>query len=560
MNITFRRHFWLIIVFVLVIGTCLLIGSTRLIAYNFGEGNEIEAEARNYDNEIYIFDDSVIHEIEIDLNQSDYDSMIKIFQDTGAKDYFQTDITIDGVTIPNVGVRLKGNLTLSQTVGGSMSGPGGGSENGGGMRGFKPPEDFEFPEGLLADLQAAGLEPPSDTDIENMIMPQRGMNMELPENWEEMTEEERQEHMGENGRGMGGGPMGGEGNGENPPFLVKFDEFVPGQTYQEFAEIAIRLGSDKSLLGEPVAFHIHRETGQIAPETAYAVIQTAENEASLYVICEHIDEKYIEKHFPNSEGILYKAGNFVGFEYKGEDPTLYTDLFEQKTNVNDDDLAPLIRFMKFVSESSDEAFETELSNWLDMDSFIRMMALDNLLDNNDSFVGMGSNYYLYYDKDTKKFAFLSWDMNLAMGSMGGMMQSRNTENGAPRFGFEEGAEELTESEAARQEIFEKWLQEGGFGGGGDQAGRPGRPGGRDSTNVLKERFFANETFSQMYDIEYAKLKELIFEQSQAAKKTLELSQVFTNYNNERQIIDQDTYNAGVERILNFLEQKASEFK
>ncbi|MBU0577805.1 CotH kinase family protein [Patescibacteria group bacterium] len=571
MNLTFRRNYWLLIVLAAVFTACIAFGSTRIIAYNFGKNGETISEGTNYENDVYLFDDSVVHEIEIDLSQEDYEDMVAIYQASGDKEYFKTDITIDGCLVPNIGIRLKGNLTLSQSLGGRMGNMPGGmpNENGEGQQAFRERNNFEIPEGLLADLQAAGLEAPSDEEMQEMFGNPRGMGregmpmppgMELPENWEEMTQEEQRAFMEENGpAGFGGDPMGmgGEGNGNNPPYLIKFDEFIPGQTYQGLAEIAIRLGSDTSLLGEPVVYHIHEAAGQIVPETAYAVVQTAELEPSLYVVCEHPDEKYIEKNLSSSDGVLYKAGNFVGFQYQGEDPTLYANMFEQKTNINDDDLAPLIRFMKFVSESSDEEFEEELPNWLDLPSLIRMMALDNLLDNNDSFVGMGSNYYLYYNKATEQFTMLSWDMNLAMGSMGGMMQSRAPENGAPRFGFEEvDTKELTESEAQRQEIFEKWLEEGGFGGGGG----PGGPGGRGNTNTLKERFFVNETFSDMYDEQYAKLKALIFTESTAAKKAMELSQTFSDYNQEHQILDQETYNTGVERILNFLEQKESEFK
>ena len=577
MNIIFRRNIWLIITFVFVIAVCFVIGSTRIIAYNIGEGKEIEIEGRNYDNDVYLFDDSVVHEIEIGLSQADYDAMVKIYQDTGNKDFFRAYVTIDGVTIPDAGIRLKGNLTLRQTVGGSgdMGGRPGGvpNNNNEDRQAFIQPGNFELPEGLLADLQAAGLEAPTEEEVQNMFRSQRDVNgrempmppdMELPENWEEMTDEERRAYMEENGMGrMPDGLMGGEGNGGNPPFLIKFDEFVTGQTYQQYAEIAVRIGSDKALLAEPVSFYIHEESGQIVPEISYAVVETADNEPSLYVICEHIDEKYVEKHFPDSDGILYKAGNFVGFEYKGDDPTLYTDLFEQKTSINDDDLAPIIRFMKFVSESSDEEFETKLPSWLDMDSFIRMMALDNLLDNNDSFVGMGSNYYLYYDKNLSKFTILSWDMNLAMGSMGGGMRSRGTE-GAPQFGFESVDDVQTESIQKRRAIFEEWLQEGGFGQkeGDDQAEdrQGGGSGGRNSVNVLKNRFFANETFSAMYDAEYAKLKDFIFTQNSAAEKIEELAEIFIAYNEEHNIMEQSEYDAGLEKIKSYITQKQQQLE
>lgn len=587
MSITFKRHFWLLIAFFIVIGLCLWIGSTRIIAYSFGEGSDIEIKGKNYNNDIYLFDDSVMHEIKIGLNKEDYEDMVRTYQETGEKEYFRTYVTIDGITIPDVGIRLKGNLTLRQALGGGMGNGQEGMlprENGdkNNNNNFpQPPEGFERPEGMEEMRGMRNMRLPQDLEFpdnwEDMTKEEQdsfmqanivesmpgfgGPKMDLPENWEEITpspakamagrEEEKREYMNKNGNNFRGVM---EGNGSNPPYLIKIDEFVAGQTYQGFAEISVRLGSDKSLLSEPVAYSIHEEFGQIVPETAYAIVEASENEPSLYVICEHLDENYTDKHFSDADGALYKAGNFVGFEYRGDDPTFYAESFEQKTNINDDDLAPLIRFLKFVSESSDEEFEDELPNWLDINSFITMMALDNLLSNNDSFIGMGSNYYLFYDKSNEKFTMLSWDMNLAMGGMGGGGMRPDGDN-----------QEMTEGEQKRQEIFKEWLNEGGFGEEGENtlnnkidSAKKNAPGGigggRHGTNKLKERFMANEKFLPMYNERYEELKKSIFGQSWVLEKIDQLSTVFTDYNANHNIINQTDYDSGVTRIKSFVEE------
>ena len=171
------------------------------------------------------------------------------------------------------------------------------------------------------------------------------------------------------------------------------------------------LGSDATLLGEPVVFELHATASQILPRTSFAVVDITGNETSLYVLAEHPDKKYTAQNFPGENEILYKAGNFVGFEFLGYDPTLYAEKFEQKTNRGGDDLAPLIDFLRFVSESTDAEFAAQLENWIDISSLTRMMTLDNLLNNNDSFDGMGSNFYLFYSKDAAKFTIFFWDQS-----------------------------------------------------------------------------------------------------------------------------------------------------
>lgn len=506
-NLKTRRHASLLILLGAFIVLALLVGNFRIISYNFGDGDDIEIAGNNYENSIDLFDDSVMHEITISMNNGDYEKMITTYQETSEKDYFYADVTIDGVEIKNVGIRLKGNFTLSQALGTGMEGM-----NGGG------PGDFERPEGM---------EPPEGFEIpEGMELPE---DIELPEDFE----------LPQNREGNPFSRDFGEIEGE-PPFLLKFDEFVPGQTYQGYAEVALRISgnSDSALLVEQIAYFLHGEAGQIVPETSYAYVQTADQEPTLYELSEHIDEKYIEKHFPDSDGILYKAGNFTGFEYEGDDPELYADKFEQKTSINDDDMSQLIQFFKFVTESTDEEFENELPNWLDIESFVRLLALDDMLGNQDSFGGMGSNYYLYYDKNTKQFTMLSWDMNMAMGSMMGGGMGRD---------MDDIMEDITEEDL---EKFEEFM------GNGDNGDKMGGGMKGNSENLLKERFFANEKFSALYDEEYARLKELVFGGDLALKKIEELAEVFTNYNDTHNVMDQSEYDKGVENIKDFIQQQS----
>ena len=97
----------------------------------------------------------------------------------------------------------------------------------------------------------------------------------------------------------------------------------------------------------------------------------------------------------------------------GDDPTLYTSIFEQATNEKDDDSAQLIRRLKFVTESSTGDFVEHIDEYIDVDSVLHILAIDTLLQNNDSFGGAGNNYYLYYCKTENKFYMLTRDQNLA---------------------------------------------------------------------------------------------------------------------------------------------------
>jgi spore coat protein CotH len=64
---------------------------------------------------------------------------------------------------------------------------------------------------------------------------------------------------------------------------------------------------------------------------------------------------------------------------------LYSEYFTQKTRVNDYDLSPVIRMLKFVTESEDDEFEEKIDDYIDVESVLTVLAIDDFVGNNDSF-------------------------------------------------------------------------------------------------------------------------------------------------------------------------------
>ncbi len=103
---------------VMVLALFLLAGSNRIIAY-VGAGGDTSGYTGglDYGNDIDLFDGSMVHTVELKIDQTDLEAMVRLYQEDGTKEWFSADITIDGVTIPDVGVRLKGFSTLRTAVG-----------------------------------------------------------------------------------------------------------------------------------------------------------------------------------------------------------------------------------------------------------------------------------------------------------------------------------------------------------------------------------------------------------------------------------------------------------
>ena len=210
--------------------------------------------------------------------------------------------------------------------------------------------------------------------------------------------------------------------------------------------------------------------------------------------------------------MLYKAQPRGNFQYHGQDPTEYATLFEQKTLVNDEDLAPLIDFIRFVNKAADEKFERDLGKYLDVDSFAVYLAINNLVVNMDSLGGNGNNYYLYYNLNSQQFTVLVWDMNESLG----------------QFWF---------SSTPNYEL------------------DPYYESDHPWNHPLKARFLENAQFRLLYEETYKSLFEKIYSQDIVSARIDQLSTLFGQENAQRNLLDQATYDKSVAYANQFLSQR-----
>lgn len=125
----------------------------------------------------------------------------------------------------------------------------------------------------------------------------------------------------------------------------------------------------------------------------------------------------------NGEARNFGGGNMFGFggmgssdvklQYIDDDPNSYSNIFNNaKTNISDADKSQLISSLKALSEG------TDIESIVNTDEVIRYFAVHNFLCNGDSYTGsMIHNYYLY-EKDGQ-LSMIPWDYNLAFGTFQG---------------------------------------------------------------------------------------------------------------------------------------------
>lgn len=474
---------------------------------------------RDVDNVVDILDDAIVHTIAVDMDEADYDLMLGTYRDDGVKEFFPATVTLDGVRLERVGVRLKGNSTLFGLFLGfdlrRMMAAGGGDA----MRMGRPLPGEEGPPARPAAPPAnpPGTQPfPDPSTLPPPPAP------------------------------------------EVLPYLLQFDEFVPGQTYQGLRQLALREDGptgDASLLPEIVTAKVLLGTGLVTTMQAYTGLSFNGSEERLFLVSEVPDDEMARRSFPGTDGYLIKANTGAPFRYLGPDQTDYADWFEVDSSVRRHDLAPLIGFLRSVQRSSDAEFAAGLEDHLDVGSFAAYLAVHNLLANADSLGGMGNNYYLFYDLGRRRFSVVSWDVNGGLGriTFGADPVRYDPHYGDPvRFGGRPGPGK--EAGAGEQ---------GGppsFGGaafpGASRMRRLMPEGGEFGTNLLGRRFLAAPSFRARYDETYRRLHRDVLVAGLAQGALRRYAATVTGALRGRpSLVDAGAFEALAESNLEFLEQR-----
>lgn len=210
------------------------------------------------------------------------------------------------------------------------------------------------------------------------------------------------------------------------PFKLDFDEFeddypeTEDQRFYNFKQISFSSNyNDVSQLREKVAADIFQEAGVTAAETAFYAVYLDYGEGQvymgLYTAVEVIDDTVIETQFSDGSGNAYKpSGNAATFAAG----TYEEESFDKETNKDEadySDVAALYEVINSETRTSDpEQWKADLETVFNVDGFLRYLAVNNTIQNWDTYGSMAHNYYLYTDPATSLINWIPWDNNMAL--------------------------------------------------------------------------------------------------------------------------------------------------
>jgi len=205
------------------------------------------------------------------------------------------------------------------------------------------------------------------------------------------------------------------------PFKIDFNRFVSGQKFHGLTTLNLHNNAfDKSQLREHLAYQIFREAGQAASRTAYAKVfltvpgKYDHQEIGLYSIVEEVDKDFLKSRFPSNKGLLMKPETIsFGLRDRGNDWKDYTRQYKPQWEATPRQARRVIEFVQLFEKADEKDFREQVESYLNVDQFLRHLAVHTITSNLDSILCVGHNYFLYLNPTDDKFYFIPWDMNLA---------------------------------------------------------------------------------------------------------------------------------------------------
>ena len=201
---------------------------------------------------------------------------------------------------------------------------------------------------------------------------------------------------------------------------IKLDWANKDQNYNSVETLNLNAGGlDPSKLRDVFSYWLFREAGVPAPRTTFAEMTLTipgryeKEHLGLYTIVEQVNKSFLKDRFGSKKGLLMKPEGIASVEYHGDDWRFYAHLYRPD---NQPSLAQSMRVMDFanvVNLSNTKQFRDSISSYLDIDGFLRFIAVNALIVNLDTLLAMPQNYYLHLSKDTNKFVFFPWDLDIS---------------------------------------------------------------------------------------------------------------------------------------------------
>jgi spore coat protein H len=210
-----------------------------------------------------------------------------------------------------------------------------------------------------------------------------------------------------------------------PSLRVDFNRYTASQTLLDLKSVVLRNNAtDFSSMHERIAMLLYVRMGLPAPRVAHARLFINSNYQGLYSIVESLDKSFLSRNFDENDGYLYKYDRLPTdapyyLEYLGPSASLYSPHpFNPETHEDTPKPQPIADLIRTVHDASDASFPSAIAQYLDVNEFIRNVAVTVYMGDEDGFLGNWgmNNFDLYQLQNKTIHVIIPWDKSEATRS------------------------------------------------------------------------------------------------------------------------------------------------
>ena len=236
----------------------------------------------------------------------------------------------------------------------------------------------------------------------------------------------------------------GSRSSTKPGLRVDFDRYASDQSFLGLKSFVLdNLTQDKSGIRETATMRFFTRLGIPAPRETHTRLYINGVYSGLYALAEAVDKTMMGRVFGSigddvqNDGYLFEYNYVTGspwrFAHEGSDLAPYKARFDIRTNESKSDTTiwgPIEELVRLVNNTASASFEATVGPRLDLAGFVRYIASQNFIAENDGFNGYDgiNNFYLYRLEASTSHVLIAWDEDNAFLSPDFQITTRLSDN------------------------------------------------------------------------------------------------------------------------------------
>jgi spore coat protein H len=209
-------------------------------------------------------------------------------------------------------------------------------------------------------------------------------------------------------------------------FKISFNEYVSGRKYQGVKKINLNgEHNDPTMIREKLFYDIWKKAGMVERRTSFVKVYINDSYYGLYTNLEEMEKEWLTLVYQKNGGNLYKCSYPADLVYHGPDQQTYKDfqnstatggrVYDLQTNKSQDDYTHLVELISILDQQSGGTFASDISKILNVDHYLKALALDVATGNWDDYAYNKNNFYLYDNPTDSTFDFITYDPDNTFG-------------------------------------------------------------------------------------------------------------------------------------------------